>query len=92
MNVSYTHLYKKVPSVFSGRDMGRWFIIAKLKNRTNGNCKFLCRCECGTIVLKPGPDIVPSRPCIVCINTQEKVYVNRISFREEDFFYGYYPY
>jgi len=92
MNKSCTHRYKIVPSRFSGQDLGRWFIIAKLKHRYNGSSKFLCRCECGTIVFKPGPEIKPHVPCIICVNIQRETYVNRVIYDESDFIYGYYAY
>ena len=88
-NRMLTHRCKKVPSRFTGRDIGRWFIIAKLKSPC-GNSGFLCRCECGTIVFKPGPDIVPHIPCIICVNKQRDIYINRIYFKEEDFIFGQY--
>ena len=72
MNPRNTFVCKKLNnSMFSGKDLGHWFVIAKLL-RPCGTIFYLCRCECGIICHKERRQMLDERhkPCYRCQKEQ----------------------
>ena len=57
----------------SGKRFGKWTVIERADNNSCGSARWICKCDCGTIAIKPGESVKKSKQgCRKCYVSPRK--------------------